>query len=290
MIAKTENREPETRISLVLGGGGARGLAHIPVLEALDDLGLEPVEIVGSSIGAIIGSTYAAGMSGVEIRDYVIEMFIRSSDAMARFWKILPRRFLDVFSGVGLGKIDAERVVEIFLPPILPQRFEDLRLPVTLIATDYFGWAEVDLKSGPLKPAIAASMALPAVFRPVMVDDTVMVDGGISNPLPFDRVTRDNDLVLAVDVVGGPERRDGELAPRGVDALFGSIQLMLQSITREKLKISRPDILLKPDINTYRVLDFLKAHEILDAAEPMREEAKRRIDAALTARAKDGVA
>lgn len=271
--------QSDPRIALVLGGGGARGLAHIPVLEALDDLGLKPVEIIGTSIGAIVGSAFSAGLSGEDTRDYVLELFARKSDALGVIWKLLPRNWSAVFSkGIGLGRLDAEGLLDVLMPEQLPEYFNDLEMPMTIIATDYFGWREADLSEGRLKPAIAASMALPAVFRPVTVGGRIMVDGGITNPLPFDVVSRSNDLVLAVDVVGGPEPRDDKEIPGGMDALFGSMQLMLQSITREKLKLNQPDILLQPNINAYRVLDFLKAREILEAAEPMREETKRRID------------
>jgi NTE family protein len=276
------------RVGLALGGGGARGFAHIAVLEAFDELGLRPAVIAGASIGAVMGAGYAAGMTGAEMAAYATAVFRNRSDVLARFWQLRPRRMRDLFadSALTIGQFDAVRVLEKFLPEAMPYDFRDLDIPLRLVATDFYGWHEVVLERGPLIPAIAASAALPMLFRPVEIDGRLMIDGGVSNPVPFDHAAEGCDIVVAVDVSGGPTR-SRRRSPSATETLFGSMQLFMRSLVDEKLKRVRPDILLRPPQNAFRVLDFMKASLVLKSAEPMKEEVKRGLDALLAGRAVD---
>ena len=110
-----------------------------------------------------------------------------------------------------------------------------------------------------------------------------MIDGGVVNPLPFDKLPEDADIVVAVDVVGGPEPGDHGGLPNATESIFGATQLLMHSILSEKLKSRRPDILLRPDINDFRVLEFLKTEEILRANAPLRETVKKKLSAAIKA-------
>jgi NTE family protein len=122
-------------LGLVLGGGGARGLAHIPVLEAIDELGLKPTAIAGTSIGAVIGAGYASGMSGAEIRAYTLELFGKTSEIVSRLWGLRPRGISEVLSGGTFIPLDARRTADIFLPPSIPKKFNQLSIPLTVVAT-----------------------------------------------------------------------------------------------------------------------------------------------------------
>lgn len=270
----------EPRIGLALSGGGARGLAHIPILEALDELGVRPSVIAGTSIGGIIGAGYAAGMSGAEIRAFAVERFRNRADVIARLWRLRPKRVRDLFAAGGLtiGQFDAERVLEEFLPEAMPRDFAGLAIPLKIVATDFYGWQEVVMAHGALFPALAASAAIPVLFRPVMIDEVVMVDGGITNPLPFDVILGECDVVVAVDVVGGPVNRKGRM-PGSTEAIFGATQLFMQSIAREKMRRARaPEILVRPPDDGFRVLDFLKVQAIIKSAEGVKDEVKRKLD------------
>ncbi len=271
------------RIGLALGGGGARGMAHVPVIEAFGDLGIVPHAISGTSIGAIFGAGFASGLDGESLREISEATFRDRNAVLARLWKLRPRRLGDLFGNPGIIQFDAGKVLEQFVGAHIPETFADLRVPLAVVATDFYRCREVTLSSGPLHAAVAASMAIPALFKPVMVEGQVMVDGGLVNPLPFDALPEDIDIVVASDVVGSPIPRKGRAMPGATDAVFGATQILMQSITQEKLKSRQPDILVKPDIAGYRVLDFTKTDRILAAAEPMRETTKRRIDAAVEA-------
>lgn len=272
------------RIGLALGGGGARGLAHIHVMEVLDELGLKPVAISGASIGALMGAGYAAGMSGLEVRDYTVETLGNSSQVLAKMWSIRPTSMRDAL-GFRLGQFNLERILEAFLPRQIPETFEELLIPFRTVATDYYGQCATLISEGPLRRAIAASAALPALFMPVRVDGRPMIDGGVFDPIPYESLMDEADIVIGVDVVGGPEG-DGTHIPNRLDSLFGASQLMMQANVALKLKIRPPHVFLRPPVNRFRVLDFLKVNEVLDATQSVREDLKVQLDRALEAHAK----
>jgi NTE family protein len=273
-------------IAIAFGGGGARGLAHIHIIEALDELGIRPVRISGSSIGAIMGAGMAAGMSGTDIRDFTLKTVGNKREVMNRIWSLRPMTIQEMMStGFRVGQFNLERVLKAFLPEDLPETFEELQIPFSVSATDYYGQAELKIDSGELYRAIAASAAIPAVFMPVRLNGRVMIDGGIFNPVPFDHLVGKADIVIGIDVVGGPEGEDQQI-PNRIDSLFGASQLMMQSIISEKLKMHSPDIFLRPNVGKFKALDFLRATEILDISAGIKDEFKQALAAQIDFRAK----
>lgn len=269
-------------LGLALGGGGARGIAHVHALAALDDLGIRPSAIVGCSIGALIGSAAAAGLTSAEIEDEILAALGRPADVWGKVWKLRPRSLADIAGGLLL--FDPEAAIREFLPERIPDDFADLPIPFSTVAADYYGAAEVEIGAGSLRRAVAASIALPALFRPVEIGGLTLIDGGVVNPLPFDKLPEDVGMIVAVDVVGMPVRSDKGRPPGAREALFGSSQILMQSLISEKLKSRRPDVLVRPPIDGIGVLDFIKAKDILAATACVREEVKaavgRRLDAA----------
>lgn len=262
-------------VALVLGGGGARGLAHIHVLEAFDDLGVKPCVIAGTSIGALIGAGYAAGMSGAEIRRHTLATLGKRAEVLARLWRLRPESLASLITG-GLpkfGEFNAQKVMRAFLPHEIPDRFEDLQIPLKITATDFYDGTLSVLETGDLYQAIAASAALPVIFKPEVINGRAHVDGGLSNPVPFDLVMAPGRIVIAVDVVGLPQNK-GKLTPNRLDAAFGASQLMMQTMTRLMLQQKAPDLLIRPPIGDFRVLDFLRADHILKGTEETRAEVR----------------
>lgn len=276
------SRPDGPRVAVAFGGGGARGIAHIAVIEALDELGVRPVAIAGSSIGAIFGAGMAAGMSGADIRAYTLETIGNRSAVLNRLWSLGPASMRDGIGGFRLGHFNLERILEAFLPPDIPQDFADLKIPLKIAVTDYYGQAEVMVENGNLHTAIAASAAIPGLFMPVRIHGRIMVDGGIFNPIPWEHLMDACDIVIGVDVVGAPEG-DGTHAPNRIDSMFGASQLMMQSAIALKMKLHPPHIFLRPSVNRFRVLDFLKAREVLEEAAPIKDELKRAYEGLLTA-------
>jgi NTE family protein len=266
-------------VALALGGGGARGLAHVAVLETLDEMGIRPVAIAGTSIGALLGAPYAAGMSGKEIRVHITAL---ARDRAGLFSKLLAAR-----AGGSIGSliasgfrsaslIDAEKFCAQFLPDRVPDDFGALQIPLTVIASDLYARREAAMSSGPLRSAVAASMAIPGLSRPVIVDGRVMVDGGATNPLPFDRVRGLADIVIAVDVAG-PPADDCTAMPDSIECYLATILVMAQTIIDEKGKHGAPDIVLRPNVGIFRALDFLRASAILRAADPVKAELREKL-------------
>jgi NTE family protein len=267
-------------IALVLGAGGARGLAHIPVLEALDDMGIQPAAIAGASAGALIGSAYASGMAGKDIRRHVLSLMHNRGEVLGRLLAARRGGFVDlVTSGInGPAAVDAEKFCNQFLPAIVPDDFGKLIIPLTVVASDLHRRNAVVLSSGPLRPAIGASMALPGLIGPVVIDGQVLIDGGATNPLPFDVWSDNNYLTVAVDVAGEPvtDRSD---VPSAWESLNIAVQVMVHTITSEKLKHGEPDLLIRPKVGVFRTLDFLQASAILRASEPIKAEVKEKLGA-----------
>ena len=151
-------------LGLALGSGGAKGFAHIVVLEALDDLGLVPSAISGSSVGALAGALYAAGMSGKEIRTFLLKRLADRFGVARDLMACGAGGLADLFTFAGNPiLVDARKVMERFLPAGMPARFEDLALPLSVVATDYYAKREMAFATGELLPALAEwADALPA--------------------------------------------------------------------------------------------------------------------------------
>lgn len=273
------SREPN--FAVAFGGGGARGLAHIHVIKALDEMGIRPVAISGSSIGAMMGAGMAAGMSGREIEEHSRAVLSNRSEAATRLWRSLPRSFADLMAGgMRIGQFDGERILHAFMPDSVPERFEELTIPLQVSTTDFYGGGECVFNNGELFPALAASVAIPAIFRPVISGAKVLIDGGIANPVPFDLLDGKADIIIAVDVIGAPDNGKGE-RPGALDLLLGASQIMMASIVALKLERSRPQVMLRPPVSHFRVLDFLKIDHVLDETAPVRDETKRAVEAAV---------
>jgi NTE family protein len=267
--------------ALALGGGGARGLAQIAVIEALDEMGVRPVAIAGVSVGAAIGAAYAAGMRGKAMRRHIIDIAHNRPETFARLYAARGVALRELF-GAGFGNpmvLDAERFCAAFLPPAVPDRFEDLAIPLRVVATDLYARSETAFATGALKQPIAASMALPGLLQPVVIEGRVLVDGAALNPLPFDRVRGCADVIVAVDSSVGPTEVRG--VPDPWESLFATLQVMGHAIVSQKLEQGAPDLVIRPNVGIFRLLDFMRASAILRAAEPLKAEVKQQLSALL---------
>lgn len=282
LLAQAEDKQPT--IGLALGSGGAGGLAHIAMLEVLEENSLKPAAISGSSIGAIIGALYAAGLDSGEIRE-VFTVFGDSAlnpfsgltgDPRAVTWADLLE--FDLENG---SIIDADGFLELVGTYIEAREFSELDIPLKIVATDYWSGEPVVIAQGDLFRALRATMAVPGLFAPIPDADRLLIDGGISNPLPWELVS-DHDLVIAVDVTG--IRQPSPDGPPGLtQLLFKSFEIMQQSIIRQKLSTNPPDIYIRPDLDDVRLLHFHRIDEVVEKSRPAADELRKQLRAALSA-------
>jgi NTE family protein len=267
------------KIGLVLGGGGARGFAHIGVLRALAERGLEPSAIAGCSMGGIVGALRATGVEPEEMRD--------------RFAK-LPRR--NLIDRSRYGGLMGHRGIDRTLAKHLPANFEDLAIPLAVTAVDVQKGKLVVLNEGPLIPALRATSALPGIFTPVSHEGLILVDGALLNNLPVDVIgVLTLDPVVAVDVAAPPDRElifedhrsfieklrspqpDGQ-RPLTVELFMKAFDIPTSVMTNLRLAAHRPQVVIRPPLDpNLKVEDFDRLDE---AVEVGYETAVEALDAA----------
>ncbi len=272
-------------IALALGGGGARGLAHILVLEVLDELNLEPRMIAGTSIGALIGAGYALGLPGYRLRAIMREalgnrfalvrqLFAARSEPVQHLLRLLPVR---------KSLLAPEALIQRLVPELDGRTFADLAIPLKVVATDLAAHETVVIEHGSLTRAVAASIAIPLVFTPVQEGPRVLVDGGLVNPLPFDLLDGTADITIAIDVSGASQAAAISAHPAAIEILVRSLQIMEKSITLQKLAYRQPDLYLDVDLDQFGALEFWRADEILAAAAPIKDKLRRQLERLLAA-------
>ena len=268
------------RIGLALGGGAARGLAHIPVLAAFEDLGVRPHVIVGSSMGAMVGAAFASGIPAAAIRDHALEVLGNSRKAARHILtggEKSPLSLLN-FSLSRPVMIDGMALVRLVMPEGVAARVEETDIPFMVTATDYYAAREIVIREGDMRAAVAASIAIPGVIAAPKLNGRLLIDGAITNPVPFDHVRAFGcDVVVAVEVTGHPMPSPKGRRPGVTELALGATQIMQLQIAALRRRIDPPEIWVDPPVDAFRAYDFLKAREILEAAEPVREEVKRRL-------------
>ncbi|MBN1119487.1 MAG: patatin-like phospholipase family protein [Anaerolineae bacterium] len=253
-------------IGLALGGGGARGLAHVGVLKALEREGIPFDFIAGTSMGGIIGAMYAAGMSVVELEEEAL--YITRPRNMLRFLDLTLAR-TGLISAKGLRDYLVEKLGG-------DLSFDQMTVPLAVVAVDLISGEEVHLHEGSVVDAVRATSAFPGVIDPVKIDSYRFTDGGVLNNVPAD-VAREMgaDIVIAVDV--GLDFYDIELVDspttpppmRIVHNAWRAQSLSSQVIVNRRLEAARPDVILHPSIpgEVSAVTGFHRAPDIIAAGE-----------------------
>lgn len=229
------------KIGLALGGGAARGFAHIGVIKVLEAQGIVPDIVVGTSAGSLVGALYAAGNNGFALHKLAIEM----EEAAISDWSVpLFAKSTGVLKGEALQHYVNKTVGNIPL--------EKLKVPFGAVATDLNTGLPVLFRRGNTGLAVRASSAVPSVFQPVRVGDRSYVDGGLVSPVPV-RFAREMgaDFVIAVNISSQPEM---QAAVSAVDVLLQTFAIMGQSINQYELKDA--DIVIKPGLGTMKGGDF----------------------------------
>ena len=265
-------------IALVLSSGGARGLAHIGAIEALEEHGYHISSIAGCSMGALIGGVYAAG----KLKEY--REWMKTIDRK----KMLE---LTDFSFSINHLVKGDRIIEAIIAFVPDMAIEDLPIPYCAVATDWQNGEEVVFREGSLFDAIRASISLPLYYEPVRRDGRILIDGGVINPIPLNRVERhEGDLLVGVDVSGHNYKKQWErqqrlaekhkadrslkaqildkLLPDNLDFNYytvlsrtSSLMIRQNSILMERLM--KPNILIDIQMSSYGGFDYDKSERIV---------------------------
>ena len=271
---KTERKN----VALVLSSGGAKGLAHIGAIEVLEEEGYHITSIAGCSMGALIGGVYAAGK---------LEEFREWMKGIDR-----KRMFELTDFSLSLNHIaKGDRIIEAIMEFVSDVAIEDLPIPYCAVATDWVSGREVVFRTGSLFKAIRASISLPSFYKPVYSDGMILIDGGVVNPIPLNRVKRNkDDLLMGVEVSGNDykakESVDSEnpgqhnsgksmaaqildkLIPDNIDfnhytVLSRTSSLMIRQNAKLMVQLMNPDILVDIQINRYGSFDYDKSEKLI---------------------------
>ncbi len=267
-------------VGIAFGGGGARGVAHILMIEALEELGIKPSIISGSSIGSIVGAFYAAGFTSKEMRTILYSLIYPKNDKFSDFfmkWDIMKMLSMIDLQILKTGLIKGDKFQNFIFKHLKIKTFEELQIPLKIVATEFWNKEEIIFESGDLVNAIKASYSLPGLFTPVKIKNKILVDGGIVNPLPYDIIKDECDITVAIDVTAY-KSSNGRSIPPTFESVFTAYQIMQNSISRQKLKFLKPDIYIRPEISDVRVFDFTKDASIFKQAEPSKDKLKRKLE------------
>lgn len=271
-------------VALVLSSGGSRGLAHIGVIHELVKQGFQITSVSGSSIGTVIGGLYAMG----KLHEY--------TKWVSTFNKMDVWGFMD-FTLTTNGLLKGERVFDKMKTFIPDMNIEDMPIPFAAVATDILHEKEVVFTKGSFYEAVRASVAIPAVFTPVKYNNTILVDGGILNPIPIEHVRRKNgDMLIVVNLYG--ERKPdipketntniglmnilstlistGDKSSKGYYSLLNSTSsAMIHKIAKMSIEKHKPDIIINIPYDAANTFDFYRAKELIELGESAAKEAIR---------------
>ncbi len=272
------------KIGLALGGGSARGLAHIMILQAFDELGLKPVIMSGCSMGALVGSAYASGISAKDIAEHACGVLDNRIEAVRHIFSANKGNLFDLlnFKGLGAVHVDGRNLADLVMPEGTAKRVEDTEIPFKVVATDFYNQEQHVFLEGNMAEVVAASIAIPGVISAPEINGRLYVDGGMTNPVPFDLIRDEADIVVAVDVTGRPVRQP-QKHPSNIELATGAMLTMFRQIAVIRREMAPPDIYIEPNVDDFAAGDFFKVREILNAARPARDELKRALETHLNA-------
>ena len=226
-------KNKKVRLGVAFGGGGLRGIGHIGVIKAFEELGIKPDFIAGTSVGSIIGSLYAAGLSSEQMAAELKKLRVKDIKNSRLIWR----------------PSDSENI-ETLLKKIFNKdlMFSELQTPLTVVATDIRRGTEVEITGGSVAKASSGSCAVPGIFSPVEYEDMHLVDGGLKNNVPADVVRNMGaNIVFAIDVNRG--RGQGIESMKILDVLKASLGMVMQANVQKRLEYA--DVVIMPELEKY---------------------------------------
>jgi NTE family protein len=253
------------RIGLALGGGAARGFAHIGVIQALEEHRIQPDLVVGTSAGSLVAALYASGMSGTE---------------MAELARTMDESEITDWAFPGRGLIRGDALAQFVREQTNGRLIEQMRLPLGIVATDLANGAPILFRRGDTGLAVRASSAVPALFQPVPINGREYVDGGLVAPVPVRFAKQMGaEMVIAVDISSSPE---GNPTGDAMRMLLQTFTIMGRSINQ--LELRDADIVLRPSLADVSGADFAARLKAIRAGRQVTFASLGQLRAAIAAR------
>ncbi len=235
----------DSKIGLALGGGAVLGAAHIGVLKALDDYDIKPACIAGTSIGSFVGALYAFGKCSEEVEKIGLDL-----------------KWLDI-SGLSLshfGLLSNKKMAKLLNENISEALFDQASIPFSVIATDISNGEKATLSTGSVASAVMASTCIPGIFKPVEIGGRLLVDGGIVENVPVSPLKdMGAEIIIGVDLISGLSHK----RPHNIiEVLLNSFMFALQ--TASKIQTEAADILIKPDLSAFNMVDTDQAPKLIE--------------------------
>ena len=266
------------KIGLALGGGGAKGLAHIGVLKVLEEEKIPIQMIAGTSMGAVIGAIYATGKDSKQLEELALNTDLK--ETLRWIDPCFPK----------MGFIKGKKINDLLKSLIGEIKFTDLKIPFACVATDIKSGEEVVIKTGSVVGGIRASISGPGVFPPVKWEERFLIDGGLVNPVPISVLKEMGaDFIIAVNVESRGEESGPEKVKRSKELnLFTIIkQSFLIAIDRFKRSgLKEADLIIEPCLKHVREIDFYRAKECISQGEAAARDSLLKIKKCLKARVK----
>ncbi len=261
--------KPPPKIGLALGGGAARGFAHVGVIQVLEENGIKPNLIAGTSAGSLVAAIYASGKTGTQLQRVAETM----EEAAIADWT------LPIFSR---GMLRGDALARYVNAQVSGKLIEELPIPLGIVATDLNNGNDVLFQRGDTGTAVRASSSVPAVFQPVKINGREYVDGGLVSPVPVNAARRMGaDFVIAVDISSPPE---GSLTGGTLDILLQTFSIMGKSINRFELKDA--DVVVRPALQGVGSSDFGARKRAIEAGRQAMLKMIPELKAALASRSK----
>ena len=254
------------RIGLALGGGAARGFAHVGVIQVLEEAGIRPDMVVGTSAGSLVAALYASGRNGAQLQQVAESL----EEAALTDWT------LPIF---GRGALKGEALARYVSSLVNHKLIEEMPMPLGIVATDLGSGQGVLFRRGSTGTAVRASSAVPSVFQPVTIAGRDYVDGGLVSPVPVGFARQMGaDLVIAVDISSPPE---GQATGDSLQILLQTFAIMSKSINRFELKDA--DVVVRPALAGVKSADFTAKRRSIEAGRRAMQQALPQLRAAMAA-------
>lgn len=254
------------RIGLALGGGAARGFAHVGVIQVLEEAGIRPDMVVGTSAGSLVAALYASGRNGAQLQQVAESL----EEAALTDWT------LPIF---GRGALKGEALARYVSSLVNHKLIEEMPMPLAIVATDLGSGQGVLFRRGSTGTAVRASSAVPSVFQPVTIAGRDYVDGGLVSPVPVGFARQMGaDLVIAVDISSPPE---GQATGDSLQILLQTFAIMSKSINRFELKDA--DVVVRPALAGVKSADFTAKRRSIEAGRRAMQQALPQLRAAMAA-------